>query len=150
MKIEKVSSDGLDFIAKHEGLRLSAYLCPAKVLTIGYGTTRYPNGNRVKQGEKITKEYALELLKHDVNNFELAVDAMATDKLNQNQFDALVSFAYNLGSDALRKSTLLKLVNNNHNDPRIRKEFQRWVFANGKKLGGLIRRRQDEANLYFK
>jgi len=149
MKIEKISEEGLNFIAGHEGLRLKAYLCPANVSTIGFGTTRYPNGSKVKIGDEITKDDALKLLKHDVGKFELAVDAMTTDKVNQNQFDALVSFAYNLGGDALKKSTLLKVVNINPNDLRIKKEFQKWVYADGKKLGGLIKRRQDEANLYF-
>jgi len=149
MKIEKISEKALEFIAEHEGLRLKAYLCPANVPTIGYGTTRYPNGSKVKIGDEITKDDAFKLLKFDVGKFELAVDAMTTDKVNQNQFDALVSFAYNLGSDALKKSTLLKVVNANPNDPRIKKEFQKWVYADGKKLGGLIKRRQDEANLYF-
>lgn len=149
MKIEKISEQALGFIAEHEGLRLKAYLCPASVVTIGYGTTRYPNGSKVKLGNEITKDDAYKLLKHDVAKFELAVDAMTTDKVNQHQFDALVSFAYNLGSEALRKSTLLRLVNANPNDQRIRKEFQKWIFADGKKLGGLIKRRQDEANLYF-
>ena len=149
MKIEKISEKALEFIAEHEGLRLKAYLCPASVFTIGFGTTRYPNGSKVKIGDEITKDDAFKLLKFDVGKFELAVDAMTTDKVNQNQFDALVSFAYNLGSDALKKSTLLKVVNTNSNDPRIKKEFQKWVYADGKKLGGLIKRRQDEANLYF-
>lgn len=149
MKIEKISEKALEFIEKHEGLRLKAYLCQAGVPTIGIGTTRYPNGSKVKMGDEITKDDAFKLLKHDVSKFELAVDAMTTDKVNQNQFDALVSFAYNLGSDALKKSTLLKVVNTNPNDPRIKKEFQKWVYADGKKLGGLIKRRQDEANLYF-
>jgi lysozyme len=149
MKIEKITEKALEFIAEHEGLRLKAYLCPASVPTVGFGTTRYPNGSKVKMGDEITKDDALKLLKHDVAKFELAVDAMTTDKVNQNQFDALVSFAYNLGTEALRKSTLLKVVNANPNDPRIKKEFQKWVYADGKKLGGLIKRRQDEANLYF-
>lgn len=149
MKIEKISEEALGFIAEQEGLRLKAYLCPASIITIGYGTTRYPNGSRIKLGDEITKDDAYKLLKHDVAKFELAVDSMTTDKVNQSQFDALVSFAYNLGSEALRKSTLLRLVNANPNDQRIRKEFQKWIFADGKKLGGLIKRRQDEANLYF-
>lgn len=149
MKIEKISEETLGFIAEHEGLRLKAYLCQAGVPTIGWGTTIYPNGSKVKLGDEITKDDALKLLKHDVGRFERAVDAMTTDKVNQNQFDALVSFSYNLGTEALRKSTLLKVVNTNPNDPRIRKEFIKWIYADGKKLGGLIKRRQDEANLYF-
>jgi lysozyme len=149
MKIEKISEKALESIKAHEGLRLKAYLCQAGVPTIGWGTTIYPNGSKIKLGDEITKDDALKLLKHDVIRFEKAVDAMTTDKVNQNQFDALVSFAYNLGTEALRKSTLLKVVNANPNDQRIKKEFQKWVYADGKKSGGLIKRRQDEANLYF-
>jgi len=149
MKIEKISEKALESIKGHEGLRLKSYLCPAGVSTIGWGTTIYPNGSKVKLGDEITKDDALKLLKHDVARFERAVDAMTTDKVNQNQFDALVSFSYNLGTEALRKSTLLKVVNTNPNDPRIRKEFSKWIYADGKKSGGLIKRRQDEANLYF-
>lgn len=150
MKITKIDEKGLQLIMKYEGFKSKPYLCPAGVPTIGYGTTRYNDGTKVKLTDKpITKEQALELLKHQVKQYELDVDAMAVDSINQNQFNALVSFAYNLGSQALKKSTLLKKVNKNPNDASITKEFLKWVFAGGKKLNGLIRRRNDEAQLYF-
>jgi lysozyme len=120
------------------------------VPTIGYGTTRYPNGKKVTlQDAAITVEQAKDIMKHDVRQFELAVDAMAVDTINQNQFNALVSFAYNVGANALRTSTLLKIVNSNPNDPFIRNEFLKWVKAGGVTVTGLIRRREAESNLYF-
>jgi len=77
MKIEKISEEALGFIAEHEGLRLKAYLCPANVPTIGFGTTRYPNGSRIKLGDEITKDDAYKLLKHDVFKFELRIKSIA-------------------------------------------------------------------------
>lgn len=151
MNSPKISVDGLIFIAEHEGFSDKPYLCPAGVWTIGFGTTRYPNGSKVsKSDEKISKEIALQYLKHDVFVFEKSVDSFVDKDLTQNQFDALVSFTYNTGSEAFRKSTLLKVINANPNDQRIQKEFMKWVYGGGKKLGGLIKRRQEEANLYFK
>lgn len=150
MKITKIDQKGIDLITSFEGLKLLPYLCPAKVPTIGYGTTRYPNGNKVTLTDKpITKNDAISFLLFDVKSFELAVDAMCIDSINQNQFNALVSFSYNLGSNALKSSTLLKKVNANPNDPTIKDEFLKWVNAGGKKLEGLVRRRTAEANLYF-
>jgi len=140
----------LTLIKKHEGLKLSAYLCPAKVPTIGYGNTFYENGTRVKMGDKITKDRAEKLLQHIVEAFSVQVDRLVTAKINDNQRSALVSFAYNLGIGSLQKSTLLKKVNANPNDPAIRIEFMKWTKARGVVLRGLVIRRQDEANLYFK
>ena len=149
MKIVSPSKKCIDFIKSHEGFRVDAYLCPAGVWTIGYGTTFYPSGVKVKKGDTCDIDTALMYLKYDIKIFSQKVDSFTTDQVNQNQFDALVSFAYNVGTEALRKSTLLKLVNANPNDQRIRKEFQKWIYADGKKSGGLIKRRQDEANIYF-
>ena len=99
--------------------------------------------------QPITEEYAVQLLSTMLDTFEKAVDSFCRDDINQDQFDALVSFAYNLGNGSLKSSTLLKKVNANPNDPTIRDEFMKWVNAGGKKLPGLIRRRQAEADLYF-
>jgi len=85
-----------------------------------------------------------------LNTYEKAVDSYTTDSITQNQFDALVSLAYNIGVGNLKSSTLLKKVNNNPKDLAIQKEFMKWVNAGGKKLEGLIKRRTEEANLYFK
>jgi len=151
MKITNVSTKGLDLIKKYEGFRSKPYLCPAKVPTIGYGATYYPNGTKVKLTDKaIDKEYATTLLITMLNTYEKAVDSYTTDNITQNQFDALVSLAYNIGVGNLKSSTLLKKVNNNPKDLAIQKEFMKWVNAGGKKLEGLIKRRTEEANLYFK
>lgn len=150
MKVTRIDQKGIDLITQFEGLKLVPYLCPANVPTIGYGTTRYYNGVKVSMSDlPITKEKAIEYLLHDVHQFELAVDAMATDAITQNQFNALVSFTYNLGPGNLKISGLLKKVNANPNDPDIRAEFGKWVNAGGKRLKGLVTRRAAEADLYF-
>ena len=146
----KVSQKGIDLIINFEGMCLKPYLCPAKIPTIGVGATFYPNGTRVTMSDKpITKEQAIEYLKATLSIFEKQVDSFTTDSVNQNQFDALVSFAYNLGANALKNSTLIKKVNANPNDATIKDEFMKWTFANGKQLSGLVRRRSSEATLYF-
>jgi len=147
----KLNSDGIKILHDFEGLRLTAYLCPAKVWTIGYGNTRYENGQPVRQGERITKQRAEELFTNIVNrDFVPGVRRLVTANLNENQFSALVSFAYNLGTGALGRSTLLRLVNANPNNHAIRAEFMKWNRAGGSVLAGLTRRREAEANLYFK
>jgi len=148
--ITKASNKCLDLIKSFEGFYSSPYLCPAKVATIGYGTTYYPDGKRVTLSDPpIDEVMAATLLQSNLANYERGVDAMTRDDITQNQFDALVSFAYNVGLNNLKNSTLLKLVNANPNNKNIRKEFLKWVHANGKKLKGLERRRQAEAELYF-
>lgn len=150
MKITKTSNRGKALIKKYEGFEPKPYLCPAKVPTIGYGATYYPDGRKVKLTDPaITEAYATNLLEVMLIPYEKAVDSYCRDDINQNQFDALVSFAYNLGTSALKNSTLVKKVNNNPNDPAIAKEFAKWVNAGGKKLAGLIKRRAEEAQLYF-
>ncbi len=135
---------------KYEGLKLTAYLCPAKVWTIGYGNTFYEDNSRVKQGDVITKERAEQLFFNITNkNFAEPLLKLIKVKLNENQFSALVCFAYNVGTGALAKSTLLRKVNANPNDLTIRNEFLKWDKAGGKVLNGLTKRRQSEANLYF-
>jgi lysozyme len=125
---------------------LEAYLCPAKVLTIGYGTTK-----GVKQGMKITQEQAEEMLKNDMQIFTSAVLGMVGDICNEYQVASLISFSYNLGVNALQKSTLLKVVKQNpQNLTAIEREFMKWVNAGGKKLEGLIKRRAEEFLLYKK
>jgi lysozyme len=146
-----VTNDALKLLHKYEGLVLDAYLCPAKVPTIGYGNTFYEDGSKVKMGDKITKERAIELFENILeNNFASQVKRLIKSRVTNNQFSALVSFAYNVGVGNLKRSTLLKLVNSNPNDPAIRQQFMRWNRAGGKVLLGLTRRRESEANLYFK
>jgi lysozyme len=148
-KITDVSPGCLDLIKHFEGLFLNAYLCPAKVWTIGYGTTIYPNGAKVKSGETCSKQQALDFLKNDLNHFEKAVDAYTRDDVSQQQFDALVSFAYNLGAKNLKDSTLLKVINANPGDlDAIQAQWLRWNKANGAALKGLTRRRYAEFYYY--
>lgn len=150
MKITKLSQKGLELIKQFEGLKLKPYLCPANIATVGYGNTYYPDGTKVKVTDPaITKERAEELLKHLVVSYEKAVDSFCRDDISQNQFDALVSFAYNVGVGNLQKSTLIKKVNANPKDVTIADEFMKWNKAAGRVLAGLTRRRQAEANLYF-
>ena len=151
MKITKTGNAGIEMIKTFEGFRSAPYKCPAGIPTIGYGATFYPNGKKVTMADKaITEAEAVELLKHMLVSFEKYVDSYCRDDINQNQFDALVSFAYNLGPANLKSSTLLKKVNANPEDETITAEFMKWVKAGGKTLKGLVRRRAAESQLYFK
>jgi lysozyme len=150
MKVLKTGKAGIEMIKSFEGFRGTPYKCPAGIPTIGYGATFYPNGKKVTMSDAaITEEQATELLAHMLVSFEKYVDSYCIDSITQNEFDALVSFAYNLGPANLKASTLLKKVNANPNDESIRLEFMKWVKAGGKTLKGLVRRREAEANLYF-
>lgn len=146
----KISNNGIELIKKYEGLKLAPYLCPALVPTIGYGSTRYENGTKVRITDpRITIDRAEKLLKNTLKKYENGVSKLVTANINQYQFDALVSFAYNLGVAALAGSTLLKKVNANPNDPDIEVQFNKWVKVGSKVLPGLVKRRADEAQLYF-
>jgi|SRR6478735_6891340 len=149
MKIFTISKNGLDLIKKFEGFKEESYLCPSNVWTIGYGNTYWLDGSKVKKGEKITEEKASELLKKTIHFFEKEVDSYTTDSLNQNQFDSLVSFTYNVGNQNFKTSTLLKLINLDLNDKKIYNEFLKWNKGNNKVLEGLKIRRKIEADLYF-
>lgn len=140
---------GTATIRKFEGLKLQAYKCPAGVWTIGWGSTFYENGSPVREGDKITIDRADRLLFEMVMKFEISVRGLVKSKLNDNQIGALTSFAFNVGVGNLKRSTLLKKVNANPNDPTIRAEFMRWTRAGGKQLRGLVNRRVAEADLYF-
>ena len=140
---------GISIIKRFEGLRLRAYLCPAGLPTIGYGSTWYENGSKVKMGDVITIDRADRLLLFTVAEFEKQVDTLVTSAINANQLGALTSFAFNVGIGNFRKSTLLRLVNANPNNPAIRTEFQKWVRANNVVLKGLQERRKAESDLYF-
>jgi len=150
MKVTKISQGGIDLIKKFEGLKLKPYLCSAGVPTIGYGNTFYENGKKVTLNDPaITEKRAEELIAYLLVSFEKYVDSYCRDDINQNQFDALVSFAYNLGPNSLKASTLLKKVNVNPSDPTIKDEFLKWTKAGGRVLKGLVLRRESEASLYF-
>ncbi len=150
MKITKLSPKGLELIKSFEGLSLKPYVCAGGINTIGYGNTYYTNGKKVTlKDPKITQKQAEELLKHSLSTYEKAVDSFCRDDISQPQFDALVSFAYNVGTGNLQKSTLIKKVNANPKDVTIADEFLKWNKSAGRVLAGLTRRRQAEANLYF-
>lgn len=140
----KTSKNGIELIKKYEGCRLTAYKCPANVWTIGYGHTK-----NVKKGMKITKAEAESYLKDDLNTYENAVNKYVKVPLNQNQFDALVSFSFNCGTGALKTSTLLKKLNKKDYKGAAN-EFLRWNKANGKVLNGLTKRRKEERGLFMK
>lgn len=129
-----------------EGCRLTAYRCPAGVLTIGYGHT----GPDVHPGMKITQAEADRLFEADLAKFTAQVSPIIAGKVTtQNQFDALVSLAYNIGPARLKSSTLLKKVEADPTDPMIRGEFARYIYGGGKVLPGLVKRRSAEADHYF-
>lgn len=132
-----------ELIKSFEGLELEAYLCPANVWTIGYGHT----GN-VHEGQTITKQEAEELLDQDLEVFRRGVRKAVTVDLNENQFGALVSFAYNVGIGSLQSSTLLKLLNAG-DYAGAADQFLRWNKASGKVLTGLTRRREAERAVFL-
>lgn len=146
----EVSQRCIDLIKKFEGLSLQAYLCPAQVPTIGFGSTMYQDGRKVKIGDVLTLQEAEALL---VWELQTKAKAMPKLKLNQHQYDAVMSFVFNLGIGAFKGSTLYKKMNLNPSDPTIRAEFERWNKArvNGSlvELKGLTNRRKAEADLYF-
>lgn len=146
----RVDTNGLNLIKQFEGFSGKPYLDSVGMPTIGYGFTYYPNGKRVTMNDSpISEEHATTLLAEIIKPYEVGVDSMTRDDITQNQFNALVSFAYNLGVKSLQGSTLLKKVNRNPNDKTIRDEFLKWVNAGGKKLQGLVNRRNKEAEVYF-
>ena len=145
----KTSLSGQSLIKSFESCRLKAYRDSIGVWTIGWGSTWYEDGTRVQQGDQITQERADALFRLVLAEFEIGVERLLKVKLTQHQFDALVSFAYNVGLGNLQRSTLLRKVNANPKDPTIAAEFAKWNRAGGKVLNGLTRRRKAEADLYF-
>lgn len=140
----KTSDVGIELIKKYEGCVLKSYKCPSGVWTIGYGHT-----SGVKSEMKITKAQALDYLKLDLSTFEKTVTNYVKVPLNQNQFDALVSFSFNCGAGALKTSTLLQKLNSSDYNGAAN-EFLKWNKSNGKVLNGLVRRRQEEKELFLK
>ena len=130
-------------LMEFEGLKLEAYKDAVGVPTIGYGHTR-----NVRMGDRITNWYAKDLLTEDIAYFEDKVKELNVAK-TEGQLDALVSFAFNLGIDRLAKSTLIKVIRQGGSKSQIKHEFKRWVYADGKKLRGLEKRREWEAKRFF-
>jgi lysozyme len=148
-----ITKNCIDLIKKYEGFEAKAYPDPgtgAEPITIGYGSTRYANGDKVKLGDVVTLQEAERLLIIDLERRYKAIQAWLPDKINQNQVDAVLSFVYNCGIGAFEKSTMRKKIYRNPFDQTIRNEFMRWVRAGGKVMKGLVNRRKAEADLYFK
>lgn len=141
----KTSQNGINLIKQFEGCKLEAYKCPAGVWTIGYGHT----GN-VKNGDKISELSAETLLAIDLQKFEYAINENVVRKcyLTQNEFDSLVSFVYNIGISAFLNSTMLKLLIENKKEEAA-EQFDKWIYAKGIKLAGLIKRRAAEKALFL-
>lgn len=139
----KISQDGLNLIKEFEGFHADAYLCPAGVWTIGYGHT-----GGVAERQSVTKQEAEEYLKSDVAFAEDVVNEYVEVELTQHQFDALVCFVFNVGADAFRDSTLLRLLNQGQTEEAA-EQFLRWNKAGGKVLTGLTRRREAERELFL-
>ena len=146
----KLDDSGYKLIQGFEGLSLVPYLCSAKVATIGYGNIFYPSGKKVTmQDAPISLPTARWMFKEIADRFAVDVDKLIKANINQNQFNAIASLAYNIGIAGLAKSTLLKKVNINPSDPTIATEFAKWNKAGGKVVNGLTKRRAIEAKLYF-
>jgi lysozyme len=142
--------NGVLLIEQFEGFRAKMYKDAVGLPTIGFGTLIDSEDEKHLLTETITKEQAEVLLRKELVMIENKLKIMVTKPLSQNQYDALVSFAYNLGINNLKSSTLLKKVNVNPADKTIAKEFMKWVHAGGKVLKGLEIRRKAESDLYFK
>ena len=138
----EISDKGIKLIKEFEGLELTSYLCPAKVWTIGYGHIK-----GVQEGMEWTEEQAEEALKEEIVGYCKYVEEYVKVPLNQNQFDALVSWTYNLGPTSLKKSTMLKVLNKGNYD-EVPEQIKRWNKARGQVLKGLVRRRDTEAELF--
>lgn len=145
-----ISNKGLDLIKESESFRAIPYLCPAGIPTIGYGTTIYENGKAVKlTDDSITEKQAESILRFQVNNlYGKAVNRYVQVDINQNQFDALSSFVYNVGAGNLQRSTLLKKLNNSDYEGAAQ-EFTKWNKSNGRILKGLTIRREKERDLFL-
>lgn len=138
----RINQDGINLIKEFEELRLTPYLCPAKIWTIGYGHTR-----TVRSGQLLTPAQADQLLEEDLRLFERAVSRLVTVPLSNNQFSALVCFMFNVGTGNFESSTLLKLLNRGWYE-QVPAQLMRWNRANGEVLGGLARRRAAEGRLW--
>lgn len=139
----RISNDGIALIKFYEGLRLKTYLCSAGVLTIGYGHT----GPDVRAGMTISEQEADDLLRKDLKRFEDGVESLVKVDLAEDEFSALVAFAFNVGLGNLKSSTLLRLLNNGDYSGAAA-QFGRWAKAGGKTLPGLVKRRESESRMF--
>jgi lysozyme len=143
-----LSDNGYDVIKTFEGVRNKSYKDSVGIWTVGIGFITV-DGQKVNENTVLTDDQIKEQFFIQIAKYEDAVNNNVTSELNQNQFDALVSFTFNLGSGALKSSTLLKKVNLDPSDSTIKNEFLKWNKAGGRVIDGLTKRRQAEANLYF-
>ena len=142
-----ITQQGLDLIKRFEGFSATIYTCPAGYDTVGYGhLVRLAERRQFEQG--VTEQQAEDLLRQDVKTAEQAVLRLIHVPLTDGQFDALTSFTFNLGSGALQSSTLRRVINREQHD-QAPAQLLRWVYAGGRKLKGLLRRREAEACLYI-
>jgi lysozyme len=147
----RLDYNGYRLITSVEGFKSKPYLDSAKIPTIGYGSTYYVNGKKVTLLDPaISKEQGYEMFKTIADNFAKRVKESVKSSINQNQFNALVCFAYNTGMGAFKSSTLLKKVNANPTDTTIKSEFLKWVKSGGVKVEGLVNRRNKEIEMYYK
>ena len=147
---ESLEKDNLrSLIEEFEGIKLRAYRCPKGIPTIGIGSTRYEDGEKVKLGDEISLEDAEALYEREIDKVRKEVDQLVVPDLNRNQEDALVSFVYNVGITAFKSSTLLEKVNRDPYSNSIKREFMKWTASGGRKLRGLVKRRKAEVDLYF-
>jgi lysozyme len=145
IKVTSTSKNAINLITHFEGLSLKSYQCPANIWTIGYNTTIYPDGTKVGPNESCSDKEAAMYLKHDLGYFEKMVDVYTRHDVSQNQFDALVSFCYNVGTKNLKDSALLRLINHDPADyMSIQAQWLRWRKLNGSVIKGLIKRRCSE------
>lgn len=140
----KISKQGIEVIKKWEGCKLKAYKCSADVWTIGYGYTQ-----NVDSRMTITESGAIELLKHDLTSFEKQVNNLLI-RFNQNQFDAVCSLVFNIGIGRFLKSRLWEKMQKNSDDLSISFEWVEWIRVKGKRKRGLLLRRLDELQIYYK
>ena len=139
--------NAIDLIKKYEGFSPQAYQDSVGVWTIGYGMTRI-NGQPVKAGMTITEDQAIQIVQQEVNKLWSQIESIVKVPINDNQMNALVDFAYNLGFNALKTSTLMKKLNAG-DFTGAANEFTRWVYAGGKVLPGLVKRRDAEKQLFL-
>lgn len=141
------SQNCINLIKMFEGYKAKAYLCPAGVVTIGFGSTMYQDGRKIKIGDTINEDQGNQLLMWELKNKSISLQGL---NLNQNQFDSCLSFVYNCGVTAFNDSTLKKKIIANRQDLSIKSEFLRWVNKGSPFEKGLTRRRIAESQLYFK
>lgn len=145
----KTSKNGINLIKYFEGCRLKAYKCPANVWTIGIGHTGLVNGKPINADTTITELMAETLLAIDLQKFENCINTKVKRPLTQCQFDGLVSFVFNVGTGNFERSTMLKKLNLGYSIEEVAKEFDKWIYAKGKILNGLKKRREKEKELFL-